>query len=188
MKLTSKKIMKLVPVLVLAAPVLASGEEHGFNPVMFAAQWFNTLLFFGGLAYLLKKPLGEFFANRVAAIRASLELAEKSRAEAKLKLDEIEAKTTELPRELEKIAAQAAADAEIECERILSLARQDAERILNQAKAEVENRQRESLAELRAFLADLAVAEAEKIIRETLSDKERARLFAEFTERLEARS
>lgn len=186
-----KQIVKVLCVM-LVMPVLASGSGeghgHGYDAGYLIPQIVNFLVFFGGLGYILKKPVSEFFAGRQSGIRHSLELAEKSREEAKRQLDEIDAKSANLDTELADIHAQAKADVAREKERLLVLARSEAEKIREQAKLDVTNLGHEAKRELKIFLADLAVKEAEKMVRETMSEEERKQLFVDFTARLGAQS
>ncbi len=187
-----QKVIKLsfsLIFVICAMPVLAAeGGEHHFDIVEFIARIVNFTIFFGGLFYLLGGAIKKFFGDRVKTIRESLEIAEKSREEAKRRLDEIEEKMSKLDEELAEIEAQAKHEAEQEREKIHAQAEQEAARILEQANAEIENMRREALLDLKAFIAELAVDEAQRMISETVTDQDRARLFAEFSERLGAKS
>ena len=168
-------------------PIWAAGDgHHGFDWGNFAAHVINAAIFFGTLYWLLRKPVSAFFSQRLKTIREDLDLAEKSRKEAKKRLDEIESKMASLQQELEQIENQAREDAERERQRITEEAKREAERIIEQARAEVENARRQAILELKAYTANLAMEEAETIIRETISDEERKQLFARFSARLGA--
>ena len=189
MKILANKLCLLTVMLLIAAPALASGGEgHGVDWKLMGFKFFNFIIFFGGLAYLLRKGVGEFFTNRKSTIRDSLELAESSVKEAKEKLDIIEKKMANLDGELEDIHKQAKEDLVTETENIQAQAKTDAARILAQAAAECENMKREALLSLKAQLADLAVKDAEGIIKDTMSNDERNHLFSDFTAKLGARS
>ena len=180
-----KKWLYVCLPMVWALPAAAS---EGFDPVLFTAKVVNSLIFFGGLFYVLRRPIGDFFTDRVSKIRTSMQLADESLADAKRRLDEIERKKANLDRELEEIQHQARAEAEREKERIQIHARKEAEQILVQAKAEVDNMQRDALRKLRSFVVDLAVKEAEAMVRDSITEEERKKLFVDFTERLGAES
>ena len=140
-----QKVIKLslsLIFLMIAAPSFAAeGGEHHFDIVEFIARIVNSAIFFGGLAYLLGGTVKKFFGERVKHIRGSLEMAEKSREEAKRRLDEIEAKMANLDEELAEIEVQAKADAEKEREKIHAQAEQEAARIVEQAHAELQSAQ-----------------------------------------------
>ena len=103
-------------------------------------------------------------------------------------MEKIAAKMANLDDELKEINESAKADLEKEQQRMQEAAKAEAERIIEQAKAECENMRREGIQNLKAYLTDLAVNQAETIIKEKMSDAERERLFADFTEKLGARS
>ena len=184
MKQKAKKLSVLAALLLVGSPLYAA--EGG--TLDFVARIINFLVFFGGLFYLVKKPIGDFFINRLTDIKESLALAEKSREEAKKRLDEIEAKSANLDKELDEIGEQAKQEAERERTRIHNQAKMEADRILEQARLEVENMKRESISKLKANLADQAIKEAETLIKDTMTGDERQRLFGDFNKRLEARS
>src|SRR6476660_1839687 len=41
-----------------------AAEQHEPSPFQVVSKWANFLILFGGLAFLLKKPMGEFFSTR----------------------------------------------------------------------------------------------------------------------------
>ena len=186
MKRLANKLCLLTPLFLAASPLMASGD--GPDWADFAYHVINFVIFFGGLFYVLKKPMVEFFSNRVKGISESLELAKNSRKDAKKRLDEIEGKMANLDAELAGIGEQAKADLEKEEEKLLASTKLEAERILAQARTECENQRREATATLKAFLADLALSEAEKLVVTSMTEVERSKLFADFTERLGASS
>lgn len=185
----TKKLCFTAALLLFSAPLMAAGGDgKGFNWMMEVYRLINFLVFFGGLAYILRKPVGDFFAGRVKDIRESLKLSESSVTDANSQLEEIEAKMKRLEEELEAINEKAKADMEAERIRIKEAASAEAERIIAQAKAECENMRREAAAKLRTKIADLTITEAEKLIRESMTDDERGKLFNDFTAQLGARS
>ena len=188
MKYRLKKVAIFLALALFAFPAFAAGGEEGVNVVKLIAKIINFLIFFGGLGYLLKDTIADFFTNRRQGIADDLAMAEKSREEAKRRLDDLEEKMANLDRELEEIEKQARAEAEMEKQRLHDRAQQEAERILTQAKAEVENQKRQAMLELRDHITRLAVDEAEKQIREAMNEEEQKRMFAEFTSRLGAKS
>ncbi len=172
-----------------ATPVLASegAADHGFDVVEFIARIVNTVLFFGVLYYFLKEPVKGFFSNRLSDIKASLDLAEHSREEAKTRLGEIDAKLASLDQELEEIEKQARKEAEKEKERINQQAKSEAEHIMAQAKAEIDNIKRQAIGDLKKYVTDLGIEKAEAVLKDSLTDKDRNTLFSEFTTKLGAR-
>lgn len=172
--------------LTLAVPVVAAGDGHGFDVTKFIAKVVNFSIFFGFLYYVLRKPVGSFFSERLRTIQDNLKLAEKSREEAKQQLDEIQAKMADLDTEIAQIEANAKAEAEKEKIRIREDAQKEAVRIVENAKAEVASMKERAIGELKAYVSQIALDEAEAIIRDTINDADRKRIFKGFSEKLEA--
>jgi F-type H+-transporting ATPase subunit b len=154
------------------APEGAGAEAHGHHPkitlfghplgpgAQFGVQAFNFLLFAGLLVLLLKGALSSAFKARTKDLEDKLSQAERDKAEADRQIAELEARMAGLQKELEGIMAKAEEDAEAEKGRILESARAEAAQILAQTRAGIEARQRQAETELRALVADLAVAGA----------------------------
>lgn len=181
------KVMSVV-VLLAVLPAVAAGDASHYDSKYLVPSIVNFLVFFGGLAFILRKTVAEFFGNRRSNIEESLSAAERSLKEANAALERIESKQAGLDKEISDILSQAEADAENEKKRLLALAEQDVARIHDQATAEIENMREEGKRELRKFLADLAVSKAETIIKDSMSDTERAKLFADFNSRMGAKA
>jgi len=177
----------ILPLLVVSLPTIASGGE-GINYGQLIAQAVNCLIFFGGLGYILRNVIRDFFSIRVKGIRDDLAMAESSREDAKRRLDEIDEKMANLDREVAGIEAQARKDAEAARERLLRLAEQDAQKIMDQAKADIESSKRDAISQLKAYVADKAISEAEQSVRESITDRERNQLFTDFARQMGARS
>ena len=184
MKSKLTKGAMLLPLFVVGLPALAAGDGHGFDMTLFIAKIVNTLIFFGGLAYILKAPVSEFFRNRHKDIKDSLERAEVSVTEANSQINRIESQMANLDAELEQIKKQAREEAEASKQRLLAQAKQEVARIKEQAEVEIDNRRRQAVSELRTMVVDLAIGAAEKNISETITDKDRKKLFADFSARM----
>jgi len=179
-----------VILLTLATPLFAAGGggDHGFDTAKFIAKVVNFLLFFGVLFFLVRKPIANFFSQRVQTIQDNLKLAEKSREEAKRQLDDIQAKMAELDHEISEIETVAKKEAERERERLKAEAEKEAERIVAHARVEVESMKRDAIQSLKAYAAEMALDEAETMIRKAVTESDHQRLFAEFSQKLEART
>jgi F-type H+-transporting ATPase subunit b len=154
-------------------PAAPEGEEgHAHHPqvtllghplgrgAQFAIMVFNFILFAGLLVMLLKGALSSAFKARTKELEDKLSQAERDRAEAEARIRELEARMAGLQQELEGIMGKAEAEAETEKGRILESARAEAALIRDQTRTEIESQQRQAEAELRALVAELAVAGA----------------------------
>jgi F0F1-type ATP synthase membrane subunit b/b' len=145
----------------------------------------NLAIFMGILYFLLRKPTREFFRQRFAQIRASLEDAAKQKAVAESKLREIDARLNRLDQELGEIRAETEREAVAERQRIEAAAQEDAEKLRTLAQREIEGAKKTALVELRQFAAEKSVELAEQIIRREMTPADDARLFQRLGEEIQ---
>ena len=140
------------------------------------ARWFNVIVFFGLLFFLLRKPTRDFFADRFARLRSSLERAAKEKEEAQARIQAIDARLAQLDSETAKIKETAKAEAAAETERLQLQTQADVEKIRATARREIDAATQTAMIELRQFTAGNAVNLAEKIIRQELTQADDAAL------------
>ena len=172
--------------LLVFAPLLsvraAEEGEHaaGGVPTELIFKWLNFITVFGGLGYLLRKPMREFFTGQREVIQSSIEEARRAREESRARLRGVEERLARLEQEVEALRREAAENAAAEKQRIQETAQREAERILSTARAEMESVTRAARLELRAYAARLAVSLAEQEIRQRLTPQAHAALFQAF--------
>lgn len=159
-------IILLVPCFLAFSP---AEETHSSALIDFLAKSLNFLLLFGGLAFLLAKPLRAFLEARASGIRRVIEEARKSREEAEQKLEVIKRKLQKLEEEVAGIKSKGKAEGEQEKERILEKARREAEKIKAFTRQEIEHQVQASIHELKEYAAELATALAKERIAKRLT-------------------
>lgn len=171
---------------VASAPGLAwaaaeEGHEGGLISLdrSLIVQVINFVVLLVILSRLLYRPFLAKMAERTEAIRKSLEEAQAARAEAQRQLEENEARLRAAHAEAAAIRAQALREAGEEQRRLVDAARAEAQRLVDSAKAQLDADVRRAREELRREVADLAIAVAEKLIRESLRDEEHRRIVAD---------
>ena len=92
-------VLFLVPFFICMA---SAEEEHKSGFIDFLGKVINFIVLFGGLAYLLRKPLGSLLEKRSQDIQSTLKETEASRKEAEQKLKEVKAHLAGLGEEIEK--------------------------------------------------------------------------------------
>jgi F0F1-type ATP synthase membrane subunit b/b' len=160
-------------------------EEEGHekkNEALF--KWINFALLVGGLGYILRKPLREFFSQRSASIRNSLEEGRKALESSQAQLAAVEGKLGRLEAEIKAFKASVARDIHAERERLQKEAAVEAERILASGRTQIEATTKAARVELKSYAAQQAVRLAEQMIRERLDDTVRRRLVSQFVEGL----
>lgn len=183
---TAALLLALLVLAPLAAALAAEEGEHAADgvPTELIFKWLNFITVFGGLGYLLRKPMREFFTGQREAIQSSIEEARRAREESRARLRGVEERLARLEQEVEALRREAAENAAAEKQRIQETAQREAERILSTARAEMESVTRAARLELRAYAARLAVSLAEQEIRQRLTPPAHAALFQAFAGRL----
>lgn len=166
----------LLGLFLAATPVLAqdhSGENgHGGGSIDVLFRWFNFALLFGGLGYLLRRPLIAFFKSRNEEIQGGLRKAEEAQAESENNLAYIEDRLARLDEEISEIQAKGSALASSERERIVVTGKLEVNRAMQQARAEIERLTKTFEREIRAHVADLIIQGASKRLEANI-DKDR---------------
>jgi F-type H+-transporting ATPase subunit b len=132
-----------------------------------------VILTFIVLLFVLKKvawkPILAALDQREAAIKESLEKAEKAREEAQKVLDENQANIAKAEEESKKIIDQSRAYAEKLKDQMIRESKEQAKKIVDDAASEIERKQDAAFNELKNQVAEIAINAAEKILRESLN-------------------
>jgi F-type H+-transporting ATPase subunit b len=147
-------------------------------------KWINFLILGAALIYLLRKPLAEFFAERLETIHEGLEEGRRALAASDAKLAEVEAKLKQLEREIADFRARSQAEMQAERERLRQAAERDAQRVLDFANAQIEAAVRAAKLELKRYAAGQALELAESAIRRRLDEPLRHQLVSQFVSQL----
>ncbi|MGD0126731.1 MAG: hypothetical protein ABSF46_15320 [Terriglobia bacterium] len=161
----------------LAAESGEEGEKEGRELI---CKVINLSILVGALAYLLRKPAADFFAQRSRSIRTGLEEGRKALEASQAQLKVVEEKLKHLEEEIAEFKAAAAREMEAERQRLKLAAAEAAEKIIQSARAQTEAAARAAKLELKMYASDQAVKLAEKIIRQRLDDAGRKKLVADF--------
>jgi F-type H+-transporting ATPase subunit b len=162
----------------------AEGKREGRELLY---KFINLSLLVGALAYLLRKPLADFFAQRSASIRQGLEDGRKALEASQAQLKTVEEKLRHLEEEIASFKASAAREMEAERQRLKLAAAEEAEKILQAARARTEVAVRAAKLELKSYAAEQAVELAEAIVRQRLDDSGRKKLVGDFLAGVEGR-
>jgi F-type H+-transporting ATPase subunit b len=174
--------------LVLAKEPESSEESHaahGFLGVpTIVWQATNLVLFLALLVFLLKKPLGKFFADRRRQVEEEHRKAEADRRRAEELAKEIGARLSGIEVEISNLKSNAAVESQSEEKRLVVEAEAEAQRIVARGSAEIDARVREAKKELTAYAADLSVEMADEILKKSLTSEDHARLVNEGADEL----
>jgi F-type H+-transporting ATPase subunit b len=155
-------------------------EAFDVNWVSLGFQLLNFLLLLYILNRFLFRPLLARMDERGTKIEKGLEDAEAAARDRELARAEREAAVAEARKEAAEMLARANKIAEDTRNEILNDARTEAERVTTRAREEIVAEKDRAMAELRAQVADLALAAAGKLVRSEMDGPTQRRLVEEF--------
>jgi F-type H+-transporting ATPase subunit b len=158
------------------------GEAAGKSD--FLGKVINFVVLFGGLAYLLAKPLRNYLSKRSEDIRRALDEARQARLDAEGKLQEARKKLAVLEDEVGRIIKVAENDGFRAKENIKALAEKEADRIKTFARQEIEMQLRAGRQELKEYTAELAASLAEARLKEKITAQGHSRLIDKSIDKL----
>ena len=150
----------------------------------FLGKLVNFLILFGGLAFVLRKPLKAMFAKRTADIGEAIHDAEGARAVAETKAGESLAKVAGLGEEVRGLKIAAEEEGRRQTERIARAAAEETERLKKFTRQELEEQVRRGVLELKSYAAARATDLARERIRKRLTPETQAALIDKSIDRL----
>lgn len=165
-----------------AAPEEPQGGKAEKHELLF--KIINSAILVAALTFVLRKPLAEFFTQRSASIRKSLEEGRKALDASQAQLRAIEEKLVRLEEEIRALTASAAQEMAAERERLRQATAEEAEKVLEFARAQLETATRAAKLELKAYAAQEALKLAEDLIRERLDPASQKQLVSRFVDDL----
>ena len=177
--------------LILALAVPAWGAE---DPGTFRRAWDTVWLFinFGILVFFIvkfgRKPITDFITQRGSEISQSLEKAQALLEKAKAEYKESEERLAGLKQRVAELEAFQKKEAERARQRILEEAEQSSKKILAEAREVAETEIKKAWADAKAELVDMAIEEAEKMIREKIEVEDEIRIIREYVDKLSSQN
>jgi F-type H+-transporting ATPase subunit b len=179
-------------VLVLAGAAFASSDGHGADSGVllkdFLYRCLNFAIVFGGLGYVLAKPLRKGLGERRAKLIETLEQANRARQSAEAKVAEYERKLADSDREIAELLAQAKEENSRERVSILAEAQAAADTVGKEARQCADREIERARQELRAETAQMAISMAEERLRQEITSEDHARLMTENLQQMENQS
>lgn len=183
--MTPKKTF-IILFLVLPLFLGMGGEEaHGSGSQVFLGKVINFILLFGGLTYVLFKPVKMFLDARSQGISRDLDEAEASRTEAEKSLLQARGRLETISGEIEALMKEAEEEARREIRLILEAARRESDRIKQQAAQEMNMLTKAGIRELREYAAETACTLAQERIQKRMTFETQSSLIDKSIERLE---
>ena len=149
-------------------------------------QIFNFLLLLYLLNRFLFKPVMGMLDERQRRIAKGLEDAEAAARDREQAVAAREAALAEARTEAQAMIARATKIAEDSRNEIVTAARSEAEKVAARAREEIVAEKEKAMSELRAHVADLALAAAGKLVRSEMDGTTQRKLVEQFLEELPA--
>ena len=180
---------KSIPLLLCLLPFLlffsSEEEHHGENPMEFVGKVVNFLILFGGLTYLLYKPVRRFLEEKGKEISHSIQASRDSRKEAEETLKQANKRLQKLADEISRIKQVSELDGKERKDRILDSASKRAEQMKQMAQQEIEMLTQESVRQLKEHVISLSTELARKKIQQRMTPEVHSRLIDRSIERFE---
>jgi F-type H+-transporting ATPase subunit b len=163
----------LLLLLVLPLLVFMTEEEgsHESDPMAFVGKVVNFVVLFGGLGFLLYKPLTKFLTNRGQEIDRSIRETREARQSAEARLQETLTRLDELTGELAEIQKGAESQGQKEKEAVIATSRVEAERLRELSRQEIRLVSQNVKRELREYAANLATEGARRRLLAKMTSK-----------------
>jgi F-type H+-transporting ATPase subunit b len=183
----TNRYIALVLVLLPLWLGFSSAEESHASPLAgLLGQTVNFVLLFGGLGFLLAKPLRNFLAEISLSVEKTIQETVKAKMDAEKKLASLQGRMNTLEQEVRKIKTDGEEAGRWEKEKILALARQESERVRSFAAQEIRALAQSAQTEVRERAAETAVSLARANIERRLTPELHSRLIDESIHSLEA--
>ncbi len=156
------------------------------NPVTILIQIINFLIFAGIIAKFIYRPVLSVLDNRKAGLEREREEAENLKASAMSLKDDYEQKLREARKMAQDLINEATRSAEAVKNEIVSEARNEAQREKERAAEEIRSEREKAQKEMRSSIADLSVALADKVLKETIDQTSQKRIMEEFIRKVES--
>ncbi len=145
----------------------------------------NSGILWGFLGFLLYKPIVNFFKSKSKEVKEEIDSSKFQKEESEKKLSEIEKRLAKIEDEIEKIKSKAVEDAKKEEEKIKAQLDEDLKRLSELEKTEIESIINSAKAELKKYVLELSLEEAQKKLKGKVDSKLQRKLLDEFIEDLE---
>ena len=185
-----KAIASALVILLFAAVSAHAAEEGGNGTTQRATElfkWINFAIVVALTVWVSAKFIRPVFRKNAETISSAIGKSMAAKAEAERQLREAEEKLARLEQEVVELRVTAQRESAAEGERLRAATQSDLEKIRLAARAEMEAAERAARLELKATAGNLAVDEAELLLKKQLTAQAQESLVAEFVQSLAGR-
>lgn len=146
----------------------AEASEHHFDWLGFIGKTFNAVVLFGGLIYLLRKPMIAVLSQKTLEINTDMNRREEKLASTTRSLEEIKLRLEKIEEEVAAMKTAAEKSGLTEKSRIETLGDAEASRILEITETEITHKMENAVRNLKARIADMTIDHFKKEIGDHL--------------------
>jgi F-type H+-transporting ATPase subunit b len=162
----------------------AAESHHEESVFQVIARWANFAVLFGGLAYLLRRPMVEFFQHRRDEIRTGLQRAQDAQKKAEGRMEEIERRLAQLSAHVAALKEEAEKESVIDREQIVAEARREVARVIEQSRQEIDRVAKSLEHQIKEDLAALVIDRAGNTLRTEMTQDDQKRVIVRFIQKL----
>jgi F-type H+-transporting ATPase subunit b len=154
-----------------------------------STDWFRVMNFVvlaGVLFFLLRKPIPRALNSRIQGIEDQLKDLEAKKREAEKQLADYNEKLSAMEKEVERIVADYVRQGQEAKARILKEAESAAEKLQAQARRNIEHEFEQTKSQLQRDIVEKALAKAEELLKQHVSDQDQAQLVEEYLQKVVA--
>ncbi|MBD1399886.1 F0F1 ATP synthase subunit B [Pelovirga terrestris] len=177
----------LVLVVLSCGTAMAAGDAHVDSGVLlkdFLYRLLNFSIVVAILVYFLKKPIGNALSGRRDDIEKALAEAKKVKEEAEAKFAEYDKKLNQATQEIAAISASIRKEAEMEKQKIIENAREQAVKIEQDAEKAAALEVAKARLSLQQEAVQLAVGVAEDLLKKNFTKDDDSRLIDEYMQKV----
>ncbi len=176
MKIKKNIIFIVVFFLTVFAYASGGGEHsanvhHSFDWLGFFGKVFNSTVLFGGLYYVLKKPISSFLSKKVSDVKGDIVEREEKIEDARNELSGILKRLEAMEGDIKELNAQAVKTGKIEKEKLEKFAKGEADKIMELSKEEINYKIELSIKGLRTRIAKMTIERFKNSFKNDLTKK-----------------
>lgn len=159
----------LISITVFGSEEAHSTVHHGFDWVGFFGKVFNSTVLFGGLYYLLRKPISSFLGQKAADVKTDIIERENKIAEAKNNLSDILKRLELIEEDIKVMNDEAVKSGNSEKSKLKKIGNLESKRIMEQSEEEINFKIESSIKSLKIRIAQLTVDRFKKSFKNDLN-------------------
>ena len=166
--------------------LLTGASEHGaFNWRFVMEHTVNLIILLGVLVYFLKTPVKNFLVERRGTISHEIDTAQKTIGDAKSKYGEYAGKLQAIESDINSLKDTLRKQGESERTELLRQADAASETIRKEAREAIVQQTERARRDIRNEVVNLALGNAEALIRQNLVDSDKEKFVQDFTKNIE---